>query len=367
MPKRFHLDFKKVFDEYMSANQKVWSHDRSTTVGASEVFGCLRSVFFDKRGEELGYKPDSGFTDRWGAKERGNLIENYFVVPAVSHHLPKPLVLQFQGVGQETIVFERSSATTDGLITGFPKNCKLTVSYGNHVVDIDNIKGDCINFEIKSIDPNASLEEEKSIHRGQSITQMGLIREKTKWKPEYSIILYVNASWLDDIKPFVVPFSDRVYKTSRKRAESVWESNDPNDFIPEGKMSDRCKFCRWQAACGEAILRGIPDGDGEVPSQLRDGLDEMLAARAKWKSIFDEAKEEYEAAGEQIKGILKDAEVRKTTAGDNNQWALNWYPVKGKTRLNKDRMEADGIDVSKYEERGNPYEVLRVTPVKEKL
>ena len=365
--KSFTLDFKQIFDEYMAANQKIWSHDRSTTVGASEVFGCLRNVFFEKRGKELGYSPDAGRVERWGAMERGNIIENHFVVPAVTHHLPKPLVLQFQGVGQETIVHERSSATTDGLITGFPKNCKLTVKYGKHVVEVDNIKSDCVNFEIKSIDPNASLEEEKSIHRGQSITQIGLIREKTKWKPAYSIILYVNASWLDDIKPFVVEYSERVYKTSRKRAESVWESDDPNDYMPEGKMSDRCKFCRWQAACGEAILKGIPMGEGEVPSQLRPELDDLLAERDKWKKIYDESKTEYEAAGEQIKGLLKDAEVRKATGGDKDQWSINWYPVKGKTKLDKKLLEADGIDVSKYESRGNPFEVLRVTPVKEKL
>jgi hypothetical protein len=59
------LDFHKLFEDFNTANQKVWEHDRSTTVGASEVFTCLRKAWFEKRAKEFG--------DRAGQRVQGFL------------------------------------------------------------------------------------------------------------------------------------------------------------------------------------------------------------------------------------------------------------------------------------------------------
>ena len=103
------LDFDQIFDDYIAANQKVWSHDRSLTVGASEAFDCIRKTWFVKRGAEFGFVENEG-EERWGAMERGNLIEEHFVVPAVLGHLPAPAELLGAGDDQETIILGRSSA-----------------------------------------------------------------------------------------------------------------------------------------------------------------------------------------------------------------------------------------------------------------
>ena len=43
------IDFKAGFSSAVAANAKVWEHDRSQTVGASEVAGCWRHNYFKKR------------------------------------------------------------------------------------------------------------------------------------------------------------------------------------------------------------------------------------------------------------------------------------------------------------------------------
>ena len=46
------IDIKAIFDSYYESRQKTWAHDRSKTVGASEVFGCVRKGWFEKHKEK---------------------------------------------------------------------------------------------------------------------------------------------------------------------------------------------------------------------------------------------------------------------------------------------------------------------------
>jgi hypothetical protein len=79
------LQFSKMFQAFSDANEKEWKYDRNASLGASEAFACLRKAFFKK----FGYEADDEYVADWGAAKRGDLIENYFAVPAVQAILPE--------------------------------------------------------------------------------------------------------------------------------------------------------------------------------------------------------------------------------------------------------------------------------------
>src|ERR1035437_1861543 len=81
-----NLDFVSIFSEYIAANQKEWAHDRAKSVGASEVFGCLRQMWFRKFGEKNGFAVDEDADEDWGAMQRGKILEAHFVVPPIRDH-----------------------------------------------------------------------------------------------------------------------------------------------------------------------------------------------------------------------------------------------------------------------------------------
>src|ERR1039458_4661284 len=129
------LDFDVMFKDSIDANQKTWKYDRMESVGASEAFDCLRKIWFVKLGVKFGFaqdEEDEKDPESWGARERGNLLEEHYVVPAVRDHLPGNAKLRMAGKQQETLFLNKNSATPDGLIVGLPRNALK--KYG--IVDI---------------------------------------------------------------------------------------------------------------------------------------------------------------------------------------------------------------------------------------
>ena len=115
--------FEDLYDEHIANNQKTWPQDRRLTVGASEVFSCIRKTWFTKRGHLHGVVKDSEYTESYGATERGNIIENNYIVPAMVKGLQRRgMDLIMAGEGQDTIFDGIHSATLDGLIINAPKD-----------------------------------------------------------------------------------------------------------------------------------------------------------------------------------------------------------------------------------------------------
>ena len=240
------LNFADIFSDFIEQNQKVWAHDRSESVGASEVFGCERLAWFKRFGEASGFAVDEDYEQDWGATKRGDILEEHFVVPAIRDHLPGTAKLILAGGKQVTFFHGHNSATPDGIILNLERDAlKL---YG--VEDIG--PSGCVTFEIKSIDPRVSLHQEKDIHFGQVQTQMGIIRAETEYKPDYAIIIYVDASFLSRIKVFAIKFDERVWTESKRRATRIMTTTDPVQMSPEGKIDGGCKFCPWTTACTNA-------------------------------------------------------------------------------------------------------------------
>src|SRR5215469_2757396 len=75
----------EAIKEFVEAQKKTWPHDRRQTIGASEIGQCARKIFCVKFEDDpdMAVPRDPDMHDPWGARERGNLIEKYLIVPAM--------------------------------------------------------------------------------------------------------------------------------------------------------------------------------------------------------------------------------------------------------------------------------------------
>lgn len=357
--------FEDLFDEYVASTQKTWKHDRAKSVGASEAFGCIRKSWFGKRGKDFGFEKDPSYKESWGAMRRGDLLENYHVVPAVRAGLARRgLALIMEGDNQDTIVDGVSSATLDGLIISLdggklPRD--FLAYYGVEDIDVDSVV-----LEMKSFDPRITIAHEKAVHAGQATMQMGLIRDTTKYKPEHAVVIYVNASWIDDIRPFVVHWDDNVYNIGRRRAEQVFTTDDPGMLGAEGKLDGMCDYCAFKNSCDKVSVMRVPARrkaltKKEVQAQdngLVEELDEHASKLLVLKKQAKEIKREIEDHNEAVRQkLIRANESRAVGMG----WKVSYTTVAGRRTLSKELMEESGLNPEDYMQEGAGYEKLTVS------
>lgn len=345
------LDFNGMFQAFSDSNEKEWKYDRNASVGASEAFACIRKVHFKK----FQYDVDDGHEQDWGAAKRGDIIENFFAVPATKAIMPEGAELLYAGEEQETLRKGRLSATPDGLAVGLARDALTQLG-------IDDIESDCVVIEYKSFDPRASIKEEKAIHAGQTQVQMGLIHDLTEYRPEYAVIIYFNASWLSDIRPFVVKRDPKIYEAAKMRAKQVYATENPVDLMPEGKLSGECSLCEFTQECAFTTGENFPQkkkkiDDPEVVDRLR-----LLAERQKEKAAIEkEAKADKALAEQEIKELLRQHDT-KGHSDEFVQISNSW--CSGKKSLDTTALAADLIEMGKniedYQTEGNGYERLTV-------
>lgn len=352
------IDFEDGFDQYIKANQKTWQHDRMQSVGASEVFGCLRKAWFTKHDIEK----DFDHEERWGAMERGNLIENHFVAPAMTWFMKKlggKTRLVWAGKAQKTLIEGRLSATPDGLVINAPDDA--LARYG-----VASLGGTgCFNLEIKSIDPRVNLKEEKTVHRGQVNVQMGLTRDKTPYKPNYAVIIYIDASFLDDIDIFIVPFDANAFRIAQLRSKSVYDIEDPAKIPPEGKIDGVCEYCPFKRVCAQTTGAATPT-EGEASNKQKtplailevfEGLVRSERAAHSEKKVVEQ---NHKEASEKLKEWFRETGVRRASANDESiKASIAW--VKGRKSPDLNAMRADGIDVDKYLVAGEGHDRLTIS------
>lgn len=346
------LDFKNMFQAFSDTEEKQWKYDRNASLGASAAFDCIRKAFFDK----WGYEPDDDHEQDWGAAKRGDLIENYFAVPATKAILPETAQLLYAGEEQDTLKSGRLTATPDGLAIGLDKDALKQLG-------IDDIESDCVVIEYKSFDPRAHIVEEKAIHSGQTQVQMGLFHEKTDYKPMYAVIIYFNASWFSDIRPFVVKYDPKIYAAAKTRAASVFVKDaQPADFMAEGKLSGACNLCQYKEECAIATGEATPKIKKKIDDvEVQDRLAVLAKRRSEHAEAQKEAEKEKKICEEEIKEILR----KHDTKGDGNDIyniSLSWCAGKKSldTTLLAADLEADGKSIDDYQKIGNGYERLTV-------
>ena len=329
-----------------AANVKVWEHDRSKTVGGSEIGHCARHVWYVKKGA----KPDTEIKQSSGAALRGTLIENHYWLPALQKKYGERLI--WAGKDQKTFADKFLSVTPDGLIT----NLKRDALKG---LGIKDIKGDCVVVESKSIDPRVNLSKEKSGHHFQTQVQMGMIRAMTHWKPSYAVISYVDASFLDEVDEFVVEFDPKIFKTAHDRAEEILTAKKPEQLKPEGWIAGgrECGYCAFRKQCDR--LRRTPPAqeqpvDKQFAAYMHGKVSDINAIELRVETLQTTLK----ALQEEVKQDLKAHNTRKVPG------IVNWSAVKGRVSYNdkaiRELAQKKGIDISKFETVGEPTDRLQI-------
>jgi hypothetical protein len=349
------FNFSNMFQAFSDANEKEWKYNRDLSLGASEVFACMRKAFFKK----FGYEPDDGYEADWGAAKRGDIIENYFAVPAVNAVLEGDAELIYAGEEQETLKVGRLSATPDGLVINADRDALSSLPNGEAVMDM---LSDCFVTEFKSFDPRSNIKEAKPLHVGQVQVQLGLIHELTEYRPEYGLVIYFNASFFSDIRIFVVKRDPAIYANAVKRSKIVYATKEPKELMAEGKISGDCTYCEFTQECALAQGELMPAKKQKIADQEVIDRLKLLAERQKALDQMEkDAKADKKIAEEEIKELLRKHDT-KGVGEEAFTISMSW--INGKKSLDVLALTADlidaGLNIEDYQKEGNGYERLMV-------
>jgi hypothetical protein len=339
------------------SDAKTWGgHDRKKTVGASAIGGCLRSIVFDKHNAP----EDKDFVQDLGAAERGNMVEDW-AVPSVQDSLKGSGVelIWATDEGQQTLVdiMTYQSATPDGLFIS------------KDVFEVQQEDGSkkytkCLYNELKSIDPRAfeHLREPKFQHRMQVQQGMDLVRRTTDYFPTHAVITYINASFVNQIKSWVIPFDEMVATGLRGRASSVYTKFDLENLPePEGKIEGgkECVYCPYKLLCLDKEVSTIPNAEGSnFSAAITERLHEKVLARHKLNNEAKAKTREVKQLEQDIKEILKEADSKKISA----DWgSVSMYSQKAPMRYDTSKFKEAGLDHRDFQTQGDYSPRLSIT------
>jgi hypothetical protein len=329
---------KEALARYAKASQRLWAHDRSQSIGASEIGQCVRKNWFSKHGSP----PDPAYADRWGAKKRGDLIEAFWV-KALRGYLGKG-ILHYAGQYQRTFIDPESrlSATPDGLVV---------------------TEDECFTVECKSIDPRAKIEEAKPEHIFQCQVQLGLIRAQTRYQPTHAILCYIDASFLDESREFTITFDAGVFEQAKRRAAAIYAANSAEQLRPEGYIAGgaECEYCAWRGSCSAMRAGQVPSRQEPVDDVAIGALMRLAGNRARYKANAEALELLTREAEEEIKQVLRDYGTRRVNAGGIS---ISWSALKGRPSWDwpalRAAAEEAGLDLSEFETVGEPSDRLQI-------
>lgn len=325
---------KEILDGYVKKTGKVWKHDRSKTVGASEIGQCSRRVWYIKNS----HPHDAGYVDDWGARVRGTAYEDSFWQPAM--HSKFGAKLLYSGKAQRTFVDGKLSATPDGLIVDVKPDILKHLG-------VKNMESDCLVVECKTIDPRATLDKAKPHHVFQAQVQMYMIRTHTKYKPNHALLTYTNAAMWSDVHEFVVEYDPQVVDAAMQRAEKILTSTLAHGLQPEGWTAggSECRHCPFAKACG-IERRNLPFADKACDPQFAAEMEDMVRDLRKVETVAASSSYSVRAQTQAIKDRLREKGIRKVPG------VLTWSIVKGAKRYDNSAIQTaaieGGIDIEKF-------------------
>ncbi len=339
---------KSALHNFASGIDKSWAHDRSQTVGASEIGQCARKVFWLKNeGDTKHQAPrDPGYEDTWGARFRGTVMENELWVPAMRQQFGDRLL--YAGVDQQTFVSGFISATPDGLITELKAG------------EVEGLEGACVTAECKTADPRTNLATAKTENVYQTHIQMGLIRDLTPYKPTHSILSYTDASFWNEVAEFIIPFDPNIYETGKKRAAVLMTATDASELKPEGWIAGgrECEYCPFTKACG-IQRRSVPDTNVVADPQFAAEIADLAASARVLETARDDNEARLREVQQDIRDRLRAKGVRKIPG------IVNWSHVKGRVSYNNKAIQqaaiAAGIDIEQFSTVGEPTDRLTIS------
>ena len=339
---------RDTLDKYVQATDRQWKHDRTKTVGASEIGQCARRTAWMKR--KQGNSP--GHVDSWGARVRGSVIESHFWHPALKKRFGKDLL--YAGAKQKSLIAPPLSATPDGLV------CNLKPDALRHL-GIKDIQSDCILVECKTIDPRVNLIKEKEENAYQVQVQLGIVREKTKHRPEYALISYIDASFWNEILEFPVKFDSRIYQGAKDRAHKIL-TQDPKSLPPEGWIAGghECEYCPFTKPCG-IIRRSVPEKEAAADPQFVAEITDACQERCNLDNQIEELQARLNAKDQEIKDRLREKGVRRIPR------VVVWSAVKGRKAYDnvalREAAAKAGVDIEAFSTVGEPSDRLQIFPI----
>lgn len=345
-----------ALDRHARRASRQWKHDRSSTVGASEIGQCARKVFFLKNeGNGFGRDRDAEHDDRWGARVPGVVYEDKWWVPAMRREARRlGGVLMMAGKQQATLARGFLSATPDGVV-GLPLDERSVLEFA---------------LECKTRDPRARQGVAKPEHVYQVQVQLGLIREATAFRPGYGLLMYTDRAWWDDVEVHRVDYDPSIYEAAKQRARDIMSATEPGDLKPEGVIAggDECQYCPFREACGAVRATAVPPKskhEAELGEADRFALAGLAARIRLHEQEAERAAQAKGEAAEAIKALLRAAGARKASVETNEGTVrVSYWSNDGGVRYDdkaiREAAIAAGVDVSQYEKPGNAFDVLKV-------
>ncbi len=316
--------------------QKVWPHDRTAYLNASEASQCIRQLWYAKHTPELAEEQD------WGFAWRGHMAEEYIMRCL---HARNDTQLRYEGPFQISVQDDkrRISATPDG------------------VMRIED--GEWQGLEIKSIDPRTNR---KNLPREKDVIQFRLAmallnqRDPDPIDPTPPLtrgrLIYIDASNYNDIVEFSVePADEPMLARYAKKAAKVFRTKNVDGLDREGKRNDGCKYCPFTATCGVTKADAVT---GRKRTRRGSNLD---TAAQRYIAIADQTallKAEQDDLKESIKAALKGK--AQHIVGDIE---VTLSSIAGRESLDKKAVAAAGIDLAPFTKVGAPSERLTVKRV----
>lgn len=321
-------------------------HDRIDTVGASEIGSCARQVYWRKSG----LAPDQDFEQGYGALERGNCVEDWYVDTLrrfIDENKP-PYDMIWTGKHQKTIVRGSQSATPDGLIV---PHIGESLSLFDEATENTFETSAPVYQEIKSMDPRSfeHLVQPQHGHRLQCIQGMDLVRSLSPYNPDYAVITYVNASFYDDKKVFVIPFDQATADHLRVRASSIMYDFKPDKPpVPEERLrgGKYCQYCEFLERCWDQTADKIRTREQPLSDTGDAAAKDLVNTIVEARDLIDKYTTVKKEAEFNLSELLSD---EKTFRAKGSFGTVSVFKPKPRKVYDTKAMERDGIDISKYE------------------
>lgn len=342
---------------YALASNRVFAHERGSTVGASEIGACARRIFYAKNegDRDYGAARDDGHADGWGARTRGSVYENAFWAPAIKAAFGDKAL--YVGADQRTFVDGFLSGTPDGLLIDQPIDALAHLG-------VPDIGGDSILLDAKSVDPRARLDKPKPEHVYQVVAGMGLVRALTNHRPAYAVLSYANASFWDDVREFAVPFDEAVYAEAKRRARDIMLATDPGMLKPEGVIAGgrECERCPYSAACGQERAGAVPESAAAVDPAFASAVADLAREAKALKEAGEAQIARARDVEHEIRAMLSEAGTKRL---DHDGVKVVWSPVRGRPSWDDKAIRAAaaaaGVDIEKFCRVGTPSDRLAIT------
>lgn len=338
---------KQALDEYAKSLKKTWAHDRTKTVGSSEIALCERKIWFAKNEHD----EDDDYLGSYGATMRGDIMEEHVWFAALKKKFGKQLL--FAGKDQKTLQDGLLSSTPDGILTGLKRDALKHLG-------IADIESDCILVEAKSIDPRTNMTQEKTHHAAQTQIQLGLVRKLTKYKPMYALISYIDASFYDQVTEFPVRFNPKSFAAGQLQAKRILTAKTARDLKPVGFIAGGrdCEHCPFVKPCG-IVRRDLPYKEKPVDPQFRAEVSDTCREILAQKKIVDAENSKLIAMNQDLKDRLREKSVRVIKD------VVTWSAVKGRVSVDNKALQAaaaaKGINIGDFETVGDPTDRLQIT------